>query len=207
MLKTDKVFDPEKVDFTEKMAALSDHDLIVALRKRNDYHPRAVKAAVNEAIRRNIINSEADLEREEFTPIPFKRFGLFVRPENKEQAKGILSSLILIMYVFSLIPFLYGGVDIATGNYLMAAISFVAGAVTLFFAYRTSKTEEPADALKLIFISTLAALFSIYHFRLQLINWGYMEILVVAVIVLLVLFTSINAWQLTKRLRSFHSQN
>ncbi|GET26183.1 hypothetical protein [Prolixibacter sp. NT017] len=202
MLKTDKVFDPEKVDFTEKMAGLSDHDLIIALRKRSDYHPKAAKAAIAEAIQRGIIESEDDLESEEFKPIPFKRLGLFVRAESQKQARGILSSLILILYVFSLIPFLYGGIDIASGDYLMAAKSAILGAFTLHFAYRTSKTEQPADAVKLIIASTLTALFSVYHFWSQLSAFGYMEILVIVVILGLVLFTSINVWQLTKRLRS-----
>jgi hypothetical protein len=202
MLKTDKVFDPEKIDFAEKMAELSDNDLLIALRKRNNYHPRAAKAAINEGIKRGVIKSEADLEKEEFKPIPFKRFGLFVRAESQKQAKGILSSLILIMYVFSLIPFLYGGVDIASGDYLMAAKGAILGAITLYFAYRTSKTEKPADAIKLVIVSTLTALYSIYHFWSELDKLGYMEILVIVVIFALVLFTSVNVWQITRRLRS-----
>lgn len=202
MLKTDKVFDPEKVDFAEKMAQLSDHDLIIALRKRNDYHPRAAKEAIKEAMRRQIITSEADLEDKEFSPIPFKRFGLFARAENREQAKGILNSLVLILYVFAVIPILYSALDIVLGNYQMAGISLVLAAVTLYFTHRTSKTEQPSDALKLVVVSTLTALYSIYHFRIQLSAMGYMEILVIVVILTLVLFTSINIWQMTKRLRS-----
>lgn len=202
MLKTDKVFDPEKIDFAEKMAELSEHELLVALRKRNNYHPKAAKAAINEGIKRGMIKSEADLEKEEFKPIPFKRFGLFVRTESQKQAKGILSSLILILYVFSLIPFLYGGVDIASGDYLMAAKGAILGAITLYFAYRTSKTEKPADAIKLVIASTLTALYSIYHFWSELDKLGYMEILVIVVIFALVLFTSVNVWHITKRLRS-----
>ena len=88
----------ENTDFRKDIPEYSDEQLIAILKLRDHYQPEAAKLAVNEALKRGIINSEQDLLAEEYRCEPIK-FSLF--PEIKKKInrvkirKSIARSLVL----------------------------------------------------------------------------------------------------------------
>src|SRR5690554_6288827 len=81
-----------KPDFKEVMGKLNDESLTEVLRKRNLYQPEAARSAIDEAIRRGLINSEEDLLSEKYRIQPLKT-RLFPEIENEHLRVKIRKSI------------------------------------------------------------------------------------------------------------------
>lgn len=104
-----------KPDFKTLIPSYSDSELINILKKRNHYQPEAVACAVEEAIKRGIINSEHDILAEEFRTTPLKNT-LFPVIENEIQRKKISKSIIRGLIISGIIPGISGIIQFFDGN-------------------------------------------------------------------------------------------
>ncbi len=101
-------------DFEERMQELEDEQLRKVLKKRNLYQEEAAKAAIREAIRREIIASEEDLHAPDFRHEPLKPrlFPLIENPRNKFRIRRSVSRGLLLA---GLLPTIWGMVRLNAG--------------------------------------------------------------------------------------------
>ena len=69
-----KSIETNKPDFRSSILNNSDEEILVILKKRKQYQPEAAKLAIQEAIKRGLINSEQDLFSEKFQEQSSKSF-------------------------------------------------------------------------------------------------------------------------------------
>lgn len=103
-----------KHDFDEKMQELEDEQLRKVLKRRKLYQEEAAKAAINEAIRRDIISSEEDLHAPDYRHEPLKPrlFPLIENPRNRFRIRRSVSRGLLLA---GLLPVIWGMVRYNAG--------------------------------------------------------------------------------------------
>ena len=101
----------------------SDQEIIEILKKRDHYNPAVAQLAIDEAIKRGLINSESDLVAPEYRTekLRFHLFPPIQKPESKDKVIRSLSRGILLA---GIIPTIYGMMKFAE-NKLMESFLLV----------------------------------------------------------------------------------
>ena len=128
-----------KPDFKEVMGTLNDEALTEVLRKRNLYQPEAARSAIDEAIRRGLINSEEDLLSEKYRIQPLKT-RLFPEIENEHLRVKIRKSISRSLLISGILPFIFGAIRIQSGNLNEAALILIFGLIWSAFSFRLMKS-------------------------------------------------------------------
>jgi hypothetical protein len=128
-----------KPDFKEVMGTLNDEALTEVLRKRNLYQPEAARSAIDEAIRRGLINSEEDLLSEKYRIQPLKT-RLFPEIENEHLRVKIRKSISRSLLISGILPLIFGAIRIQSGNLNEAALILIFGLIWLAFSFRLMKS-------------------------------------------------------------------
>lgn len=128
-----------KPDFKEVMGTLNDEALTEVLRKRNLYQPEAARSAIDEAIRRGLINSEEDLLSEKYRIQPLKT-RLFPEIENEHLRVKIRKSISRSLLISGILPFIFGAIRIQSGNLNEAALILIFGFIWSAFSFRLMKS-------------------------------------------------------------------
>ena len=126
-----KRYSNREVDFREDIPNYFDEQLKEVLKMRDHYQPEAAKLAIQEVLRRGIINSEQDLFSEEYRceEIQFSLFPKIKRDRNRiKMRKSIARSMV----ISSALPVVYGLVEMRTGNKWEGAAIFLFGLLWLF---------------------------------------------------------------------------
>ena len=100
--------------YEELIPKYSEEELLNVLRKRSYYTKEAADLAIQEAIKRGIINSEQDLFSEKFKEEKLQ-FSWFPVPQNKEARHKLRRSIIRSMVGAGLIPLVFGAYQIYRG--------------------------------------------------------------------------------------------
>ncbi len=98
---------------------------------RDHYQPEAAKRAIQEALRRGIINSEQDLFSEEYRCEEIQ-FSLFPKIKRDRNRIKIRKSIARSMVISSALPVVYGLVEMRTGNKWEGAAILLFGLLWLF---------------------------------------------------------------------------
>ena len=128
-----------KPDFKEVMGTLNDEALTEVLRKRNLYQPEAARSAIDEAIRRGLINSEEDLLSEKYRIQPLKT-RLFPEIENEHLRVKIRKSISRSLLISGILPLIFGAIRIQSGNLNEAALILIFGLIWSAFSFRLMKS-------------------------------------------------------------------
>jgi hypothetical protein len=178
--------------FEYKLQKVSNDEIISILRYREHFQPNAVKAAVKEALHRGIIRSVDELDNDEFRPQQLPPKSLFPLANTLQQNTMLLRSLCRIFYGFGLIPIIYGILRFSEIGYLAAIIAFVSGAFILFISFQLNKTSKQLYAYVMLALNVPTVAFSVY-FLAQRGAPTIMDIFATAIIVLIILYTTIYA--------------
>ena len=98
---------------------------------RDHYQPEAAKLAIQEALKRGIINSEQDLFSEEYRCEEIQ-FSLFPKIKRDRNRIKIRKSIARSMVISSALPVVYGLVEMRTGNKWEGAAILLFGLLWLF---------------------------------------------------------------------------
>lgn len=151
----------ENTDFRKDIPEYSDEQIIAILKLRDHYQPEAAKLAVNEALKRGIINSEQDLLAEEYRCEPIK-FSLFPEIKKKINRVKIRKSIARSLVLCSLFPVVFGLIEINRNNYLEGIALLAFGLVWLFCASQLIRAFHIILVRCLMIQTILAAFFGGY---------------------------------------------
>nr|WP_319267679.1 hypothetical protein [uncultured Draconibacterium sp.] len=126
-----KRYSKREVDFREDIPNYSDEQLKEVLKLRDHYQPEAAKLAIGEALKRGIINSEQDLFSEEFRCEEIQ-FSLFPKIKRDRNRIKIRRSIARSLVICSVLPVVYGLVEMKTGNRWEGAAILLFGLLWLF---------------------------------------------------------------------------
>ena len=155
-----------EIDYLEKYRHLNDSEIRDILIKRKSYQEKAATAAIQEAIRRGIIQSEQDLFSEEYRETSSPRFLLFPTIQKQEQKKKILSGIQRINYILGIIPLIFAGINFFDGKIISSVIFACAGVLWLFLNYKLPKTKNLSVISSMFIILCLALGYVIYFVSL-----------------------------------------
>jgi hypothetical protein len=182
--------------FEYRLKEVSDEEIVSILRYRDHYQPQAVKAAVREALKRGIIESIEDLEKDEFKSLPIPPKNLFPISLIKEQNESIFKSLCRICYVFGIFPLIYGIFQIADHRLLMGIVTITIGISIILITFKLEKEKKQFLSQLLLTFNVPAISFAIYRIT-TIITPSTMDLVVTAVIIIVLLYTTLYIYKLT----------
>lgn len=187
--------------FEYRLREVSDEEIISILRYREHFQPNAVKAAIKEALKRKIINSLEDLDKEEFKPQPIPPRSLFPLGNTEMQNIAIFKSLCRIFYGFGLLPVIFGVFRIVDNFNLGALAAIFTGILIIYIANRLEKTRRPFFSNLLLALNLPALGFAIYYLTVSG-NPSTMDAVAIAIVLLVMLYTTFFANKLTSHFNS-----
>jgi hypothetical protein len=167
-------------DFNTLIPEYDDHEILEILKKRNYYQPDAANLALQEAIRRGLIHSEADLVAEEFR-VKEMRYVLFPPIEKEHQKDRIRKSIARGLVISGILPTVWGFVRFNEGVKLEGGILILLGFLWIFLSSRLFRRAE----FKTIWIMLILLIASIIYVVKELISLKsivFMDILIPVVV-------------------------
>jgi hypothetical protein len=153
---TEKSNDDAKApEFKQIIAAYSDEELRIVLKKRKLYQKDAADFAIHEAIRRGIIYSEQDLFAKEYKHTPNK-FSMFPTIENEKTRGKFRKSISRSFLVLGAIPLVFGGIKIFEMQSIEGILIFVLGAAWIFASYQLMRKLDKRLVVLLFVILVFA---------------------------------------------------
>jgi hypothetical protein len=156
---TEKSNDDAKApEFKQIIAAYSDDELRIVLKKRKLYQKDAADFAIQEAIRRGMIYSEQDLFAKEYKHMPDK-FSLFPTIENEKIRSKFRKSISRSMLILGAVPMVFGGIKIFESQSIEGILIFVLGATWIFASYQLMRKLDK----KLVVLLFILLLFAVAY--------------------------------------------
>lgn len=143
-------------DFAAKYEEYPDIEIITILKKREHYQKDAVKAAIEEALKRGLIHSEQDLFAEEFRPETL-RFTFFPFIENELARNKTIKSIARSLIIIGAIPVVWGAYKIYQNQLLEGIILLLLGLLWVFISVQIMKNAV-AKRLNVLFLMLVAAM-------------------------------------------------
>jgi len=128
-------------DFEKIYSEYSDNEIIDILKRRKHYQEEAAKQAINEAIKRGMINSEQDLFSEDYQVEPLK-FTLIPKIERAEARRKTQRSLARSLAIAGAMPVIWGGLKIIRGAILEGVILFILGGIWIYISIQIFKKKS-----------------------------------------------------------------
>ena len=122
--------------FEYRLKEVSDEEIVSILRYRDHYQPQAVKAAVREALKRGIIESVDDLEKDEFKSQPIPSKSLFPISSVEAQNESLFKSLCRLCYVFGIVPAIFGVLEVVNHRLPMGLIALIISISIIYITYK-----------------------------------------------------------------------
>jgi len=126
-----KRYSNRELDFREDIPNYSDEQLKEVLKLRDHYQPEAAQLAIQEALKRGIIHSEQDLFSEEYRCEEIQ-FSLFPKIRKDRNRIKIRKSIARSLVICSVLPVVYGLVEMKTGKSWEGAGILLFGLLWLF---------------------------------------------------------------------------
>ncbi|WP_320113161.1 hypothetical protein [Draconibacterium orientale] len=126
-----KRYSKREVDFREDIPNYSDEQLKEVLKLRDHYQPEAAQLAIQEALKRGIIHSEQDLFSEEYRCHEM-RFSLFPKIKKDRNRIKIRRSIARSMVICSVLPVVFGLIEMKNGSRWEGAGILLFGLLWLF---------------------------------------------------------------------------
>lgn len=144
------------MNFYERYETFPDDRILEILRNHKNYQDAAVNAAVKIAVERQLIHSEQDLLSPEFQNQKKVGFTPFPLIENIYHRQRLIASIFRFLYVFSLVPFIYGFLKYGEGFIDQTYLGIGVGLAWLIFSILLNKTRK-----MIVFIPLFALLFAV----------------------------------------------
>jgi len=189
---------PDKEGLKKRFGEYTDIQLLEILNNQNEYQELAVEAAKEIASERGLVYREQDLPAPGVHQAHTYSRTLFPFLNSQEQEHKMLKSLITVLYLIALIPFVLAVLSYAGGYWQNSA---VLGGFTVFWAVTTFGLDRKREA-KIVYLHYfLFILFQIYY----LISFGAgflpgtTDIAIYVIAVLLVLYVLSYTYLILKR--------
>lgn len=157
-----KRYSKKAIDFREAIPNYTDEQLKEVLKLRDHYQPEAARLAIQEALKRHLINTEQDLLSEEYRSkeISFSWFPKIRRDRNRIKIRrSIARSLVIV----SVLPVVYGLVEMKTrNNWFQGAAILLFGLLWLFCSAQLIKYYSVLLLSLLMGGTVLAALYIVF---------------------------------------------
>lgn len=187
--------------FEYRLREVSNEEIINILRYRNHYQPHAIKAAIKEALKRGIIQTVDDLDKDEFLPFPVQAWSLFPLGTTKAHTLALFKSLCRTYYGMALIPLIYGIFALFRGNFAPGIATLLAGLIIIFLVRQLEKNTKPFIAHLLLAINVPVIGYAIYYLSTNG-NQNTMDAVAIAIVVLVLLYISFYINKLSSFLKS-----
>ncbi len=166
----------EEPDYEKLYAEYPDEEIIAILKKRKHYRKEAAIQAIQEAIKRGIINSEQDLISEDYAVEPLK-FSIIPDIENETARKKIRKSLSRSLMILGVVPVIWGTIKIIYNMFLEGSLLMLLGIIWIFISYKQIKNVS-AKFISLQFVLLASAAIYIWRDFSRLKGHSLMDILV-----------------------------
>lgn len=193
----------ENMELKERIGNLTDEALIDLLRQRNAYEPVAVEVAIEEAIKRGVLQSEADLDLAQFVVSEKSAKSIFPHLTTALQFSKVFSSLTRMLYLIAVVPLVIGLLELTESNFNEAAFLLLIGGSWLTLSVLLARQKKAVFAFALLGILVVAlgymALQKMAFSGLQLADWVvYATGILLIVYVLSYLAVLVNRYQREK---------
>ena len=175
--------------FEYRLKEVSNEEIVSILKFREHYQPQAVKAAIREAIKRGIIESIEDLEKEEFTPQEIQR-SLFPISSSKSQNLSLFKSLCRLCYGLGIIPLIFGVLQIPRHQLTMGVIIIIVGLSIIYLTYKLEKEKKLFLSQLLLLFNVPAIGYAIYWISSSK-NLSKMDIVVTVIFLIIIFYITI----------------
>jgi hypothetical protein len=176
--------------FEYRLREVSDEEIINILRFRKHFQPHAVREAIKEAIKRGIISSVEDLEKDNFKPQPLPPKSLFPVSAVQSQNITVLKSLCRIIYGVSIIPIIFGILQIMNHKLIPAVIALLFGLLIIFITYKLDKEKKTIYSQILLFVNIPSIGYAFYTLFANG-KPAKMDIFAAAVIIVVILYATL----------------
>ncbi len=144
-----------KSDFRSSIPHYSDEEILTILKKRKQYQLEAATLAIQEAIKRGLINSEQDLFSEKFQekPSEFYLLPIIIDDKNKNKIRKSISRILLIVGV---IPVVWGVMLFTKSNSVEGVLLVLLGAVWIYASAQLMRSVQ-TKMVNLLFMMLVAS--------------------------------------------------
>lgn len=155
-----------KSDFRSSIPNYSDEEILTILKKRKQYQPEAATLAIQEAIKRGLINSEQDLFSEKFQekPSEFYLLPIIIDDKNKNKIRKSISRILLIVGV---IPVVWGVMLFTKSNSVEGVLLVLLGAVWIYASAQLMRSVQ-TKMVNLLFVMLVASVAYIVKIMLEM---------------------------------------
>jgi hypothetical protein len=189
--------------FEYRLKEVSNEEIINILRFREHFQPHAVREAIKEAMRRGIISSIEDLDKDEFKSQPLPSRSLFHISATESQNISVFKSLCRIIYIFSCIPIIYGILQITHHYYISASIAILIGLAIIFLTYKLEKERKTLYSQVQLFINIPTIGYVLYYIFSQD-KVKTMDIFTGIIIIVIILYSTLYLHKLNLHFNRNH---
>lgn len=125
-------------DFRKDIPEYTDEKIIAILKQRDHYQEEAAQLAIQEAIKRGIINSEQDLFAEEYK-VEAIQYSLFPSIRRANNQQKIRRSIARSFVICGVMPFVFGFLQINKGNLIEGSLIVATGVLWIYFSAQLIK--------------------------------------------------------------------
>jgi len=184
-------------DFRTQIPELPDEEIVYILKRRHYYLEEAKKMAIDEAVKRGIINSEQDLFSDEYNVKPVK-FSLFPKIEDAENRIKITKSIARVLIISGVLPAVWGIIRLNFGALTEGIVLIVFGATWIFYSAKVMLRFKKTQVWILIVLLLFS---SLYFIKIVLLRKGifvFMDFFIPAVLYLLIVYGLIFLYKINR---------
>ena len=174
-------------ELNERISSLANDELVKLLKSKAQYEPEAVEIAVREAKKRELIQSDDDLNTPAFQLEQTGVRSIFPHMENNQQFRKIFSSLIRLLYLFAILPLLFGVLKLIESQLVFGSLLMVSGLLWLGLSVLLQKQKRSQIPLFLM-VLFIVMLGGLLYFKLSLKFIRLPDLLILTVGALIVLY-------------------
>ncbi|MCD6354064.1 MAG: hypothetical protein J7L95_00800 [Prolixibacteraceae bacterium] len=149
-------------NFKELFSEYADDEILRILNKRDHYQKEAAEAAIQEAIKRELIYSEQDLFDDKFSVNPL-RISLFPTIEDEKNRRKIGKSIVRGLFLVGVIPLIFGFLTFNRGKEFEGVALIALGIVWMV---ATASLHRKATSPVIFLLFTLSGVSVIYLVKL-----------------------------------------
>ena len=180
------IVETNKSDFRSSIPNYSDEEILTILKKRKQYQPEAAKLAIQEAIKRGLINSEQDLFSEKFQEQSSKSFLFPIIIDNKHKDK-IRKSIARILLITGSIPVVWGIFEITKSKLTESVLLILLGAIWIYASAQLMKIVQ-LKMVNLLFVMLVASVAYIVKILVGMKGLVIMDYFIPAILLSLIIY-------------------
>jgi len=178
--------DSNPKDFKDLIPEYSDREILSILKKRKQYQLEAAELAIQEAIKRGLINSEQDLIAKEFDE-PATSFQLFPTIHRSMNRIKIRKSIGRALLITGIIPVVWGILKVSGNKLFEGIILILLGGIWLYASAQIMRGVV-TKMVNLLFVLMIASIIYILRLMLELKGLRVMDFAIPVILFLLITY-------------------